>query len=89
MIGWKSELSRKAKTMNEGRNNGLMFDYFTNRLKAAQEQGHPDLRKKEGQRDSKLSRLYDTAECYFYQAGMNPPRTGFVAMRHRDFCCCL
>ena len=39
------ELSRKAKTMNEGRNNGLMFDYFTNRLKAAQEQGHPDLPK--------------------------------------------
>jgi len=39
------ELSRKAKTMNEGRNNGLMFDYFTNRLKAAQKQGHPDLPK--------------------------------------------
>lgn len=37
------ELNRKAKTMNEGRNNGLMFNYFVNRLEAAQKLGHPDL----------------------------------------------
>ena len=37
------ELARKAKTMGEGRNLGLFFDYFSNKLAAAQEIGDPNL----------------------------------------------
>ena len=40
-----SELGRKAKTMGEGRNLGLFFDYFANKLAAAQEIGDPNLPK--------------------------------------------
>ena len=37
------ELARKAKTMGEGRNLSLFFDYFSNKLSAAQEIGDPNL----------------------------------------------
>ena len=37
------ELARKAVTMGEGRNLGLFFDYFSNKLAATQELGDPNL----------------------------------------------
>jgi len=37
------ELARKAKTMGEGRNLQLFFDYFVNKLAATQKLGHPSL----------------------------------------------
>ena len=42
---WPSdeEQARKAKTMGEGRNLQLFFDYFVNKLAATQALGHPSL----------------------------------------------
>ena len=38
-----AEQARKAETMGEGRNLGLFFDYFANKLDATQKLGDPNL----------------------------------------------
>ena len=38
-----AEQARKAETMGEGRNLGLFFDYFANKLEATQKLGDPNL----------------------------------------------